>query len=232
MKTGGYEIYTYILPLMNANMFVLVSGENALVIDPNKDDGAIEMLKNAGARDVTVILTHEHFDHISGVNRLRELMSETGGTCKVYANAYCAEAIKDADKNFSRFFKAMFITRTDEELKLADELFDTDYTCEADVVLAADDEIGWEDLTIRTHDTPGHSPGSICAEVYDAEGNLAALVTGDSLVEGNTVITRLPRGSKSDYKNITRPYLESFPPDTLVLPGHGEISYMKDLKLG
>ena len=107
-----------------------------------------------------------------------------------------------------------------------------DYSCEADVVFDKEYMTDWAGLKIMLCSTPGHSPGSICAEIYDETGQLMALTTGDSLVEGNKVITRLPRGSKSDYRNITRPYLESFDPDTLILPGHGEIRRLKELELG
>ena len=46
------------------------------------------------------------------------------------------------------------------------------------------------------------------------------------------MITRLPGGNKQDYREVTRPYLESIPGDTLILPGHGAVSLMKELELG
>ncbi len=220
------------MPLMNANMYMMLSEKRALIIDPNRDSEAVAVLTGAGVNDITVILTHEHFDHISGVNVLRELMDAAGGKCTVYSNSFCADATKEPDSNLSRFFEALFISRGDDERILAQEIFDSDYACETDISFDNDLEITWEDIRIGMHLTPGHSPGSICIEMYDKEENLLALATGDSLVEGNTVITRLPNGSKQDYKNITRPYLEGFPEDTLVLPGHGEITKMRDLVLG
>lgn len=232
MMIDKHELYRYILPLMNSNMFVLIFGQNALIIDPNESEEAFNTLEGGRINNITVILTHEHFDHISGVNRLKELMAQNGGKCTVYANSFCAEAITDADANLSRFFKALFITRADDEQELAESIFDTDYSCAADISFEGDTEIKWENLTLRLHSTPGHSPGSICIEMYDESGKLLAVATGDSLVEGNTVITRLPRGNKSDYRSITRPYLESLAPDTLILPGHGEISYLRELVLG
>ena len=232
MKIGKTDINRYILPLMNSNMFLLISGHNALVIDPNRSDEALRKLNEARVDNIMVILTHEHFDHISGVNKLRELVAQNGGKCTVYANTSCAESITDADSNLSRFFRALFITRSEEEQQLAERIFDMDYSCAADVSFEGDTELKWEDITLKLHSTPGHSPGSICIEMYDESGKLLAVATGDSLVEGNTVITRLPRGSKSDYRSITRPYLESLGSDTLILPGHGEISYMRELILG
>ncbi|MCR5590531.1 MAG: MBL fold metallo-hydrolase [Lachnospiraceae bacterium] len=232
MNIGGYELKRYVLPLMDSNMFMLTAGKNALVIDPNRDIEAFGLLKSAGIKDITAILTHEHFDHISGVQMLREIAGTWPGTCRVYANSFCAAAIKDPDANLSRFFRALFINRSEEERAKAEKIFDTEYSCSADVSFEKDMRFMWEDISIRLFTTPGHSPGSLCAELYDSTGKLLALATGDSLVEGNKVITRLPGGSRKDYDEITRPYLEHFSVDTLVLPGHGEVSLMKDLELG
>ncbi|MCR5591630.1 MAG: MBL fold metallo-hydrolase, partial [Lachnospiraceae bacterium] len=218
--------------LMNSNMYMLISGKRALVIDPLDDDEALGIIKKNGIKDITVILTHEHYDHISGVNALRALMKENGGRCTVHASRQCAEFAKSADTNLSRFFSALFITHSEEEQKMAGEIFDMDYSCDADILHEGDAQIVWERLKLKLCSTPGHSPGSICIEICDEDDILIALATGDSLVEGNTVITRLPNGSKSDYRKITRPYLEGFSGDTLVLPGHGKVSYMKDLVLG
>ena len=234
MQINGYELRQYVLPLMNANMYVLVAGNRALVMDPIADCEAEQLILDLNIRDMIIILTHEHFDHISGVNAIRQLLNRIGDdiVCTVYASRACAGQITDPDRNMSTFFKAMFIARPEEDRILAEEIFDPDYRCRADVVFDEDLEVEFADLKLVLRETPGHSPGSICIEIYSSDGNLLALATGDSLVQGNKVITRLPGGNKSDYINITRPYLETFGPDTLVLPGHGEISYMRDLELG
>ncbi len=234
MNIGKYEIHQYILPLMNANMFILTSGSKALIIDPNESDEAIAFLSDAGIRSITILLTHEHFDHISGVNRVREWLDTVPdhGFYTVYASAPCAAAIPDPTENMSKFFQAMFITKSDEARAMAEQIFDMNYSCTADRIVSDGDEIIWSDLKLKIRETPGHTPGSICIEIYDTDENLTGLITGDSLVEGNKVITRLPNGSKTDYRNITRPYLESIPGDTTVLPGHGAVSLMCNLELG
>ncbi len=234
MNIGKHRIYQYILPMMNANMFILISGDEALIIDPNESEEAVKLMAASGVKKLTVLLTHGHFDHISGVNHIREWLDTVPdhGTCSVYASAPCAAAIPDPTENMSKFFQAMFITKSDEERAMAEHIFDMNYSCMADEVVSDGDELIWSDLKLRVRETPGHSPGSICIEIYDSSGNLEGLITGDSLVDGNKVVTRLPNGSKTDYRNITRPYLESIPQDTTVLPGHGAVSFMRDLELG
>ena len=230
MKLGQYELYRYVLPLITSNMYIIRSNARALVIDPHENEEAFRLLEDI--EDITIILTHEHFDHISGVNVIRRMKEDSGGICTVYAGKKCAEAITDPDNNLSSFFNALFITRSDEERNWANSFFRKDYACNADKSFEGIYDLRWEDLKIILRNTPGHSPGSICCEIYDMKGELLALVTGDSLVQGNKVITRLPNSSKTEYRNVTRPYLESFGPDTTVLPGHGEISRMRNLELG
>lgn len=232
MKIDQYVLHRYVLPLMNSNMFLLISGDKALIIDPIIAPEAEGLITDAGVREIMIILTHEHFDHISGVNRLRQYAEETGGNCKVYSNRSCSESIPDPNMNLSSFFRAMFITRSEEERRIAETIFDDKYGCNSDICFDDQMDVRWEGIKLHMLSTPGHSPGSICVEIYNENDSLLALVTGDSLVEGNKVITRLPGGSKEDYKRITRPYLENFGPDTLVLPGHGEISMLRDLALG
>ncbi len=233
MNIGKYRLYRFILPLLEANMFIIISNRSALIIDPNENDVAIDLLREKDVNKLLIMLTHEHFDHISGVNRLRQYIDGLDGdkSCKVVCSRKCADAIINPDTNLAKFFRAMFITRSEEERSLAEVIFSTDYKCESDISFEEKTELFWEDIRLVSKETPGHSPGSICIEMYENE-HLLAVVTGDSLVQGNKVVTRLPESSKSDYRNITLPYLEKLDPDTLILPGHGEISYMSELELG
>lgn len=232
MQILGMDLQVFSLPVITANMFVLSSEGKALMIDPQKNEQARSYLSDNDINEITIILTHEHYDHISGVNFFREYSKREGIKCMVYAGSACADALPDPESNLAKYFEVLFMERTEKERKLAEKIFEPDYHCEADIRAGDNFELIWQSLKLIFRKTPGHTPGSICIEMYDDAGNLVALVTGDSLVQGNKVITRLPSGSKRDYREITRPYLESFGPDTLVLPGHGSVSFMRELELG
>ena len=234
-KIGDYNLYKYAMPLMDSNMFVMISGSRALIIDPCINEEAEKLLRDSGVKELTIILTHEHYDHISGVNRLKEWIHSDpdSGGCQVYANKVCAAAITEPTGNLSEYFMAMMIKRSEEEQELAKKVFDRSYSCGADVTFEGKIELEWEDLRLVLIETPGHSPGSICVEIHkkDEKGNLLALVTGDSLVYRNKIITRLPGGDKQKYREITKPYLESFDKDTLILPGHGNIARLREFEI-
>lgn len=221
-KIEGKEVYKYFMPVIESNMFILISDKKALVIDPNENEEAAHLLKEKGVEQVTILLTHEHYDHISGVNFFRDRWP-----CVVYGNQHCKEMVPEPTKNMAAFFMVMFISKEEEEQNKARELFSEDYCCEVDIGFEGTLDIQWEELTLHLLETPGHSPGSICIVVKDS-----AVFTGDSLVQGAKVITRLPGGSRKAYQNVTRPFLEGLPQDMLVFPGHGEESLMKELELG
>jgi glyoxylase-like metal-dependent hydrolase (beta-lactamase superfamily II) len=73
-------------------------------------------------------------------------------------------------------------------------------------------------LRIVTLATPGHTPGSMCFRV---EGT-PLLFSGDTLFPGGPGATKFPGG---DFPTIIRSIEDRifarFPPETIVLPGHG-----------
>ncbi len=72
-------------------------------------------------------------------------------------------------------------------------------------------------LRLKSIHSPGHTPGSIS---FHVEGT-PLLFTGDTLFPGGPGATKFPGG---DFETIIRSIddlLFVFPPDTIVLPGHG-----------
>ena len=221
-QINNIKVYKYIMPLITSNMYLLIIGKQALVIDPHEDGEVEELLNHHEVKEIVILLTHEHFDHISGVNFFRERWN-----CKVYGNQKCKEMVTDPAKNLSAFYMAMFITKSKEEQEMAQELFVEQYSCQVDVGFEETVEIEFGSLPIKMIETPGHSPGSICI-IIDQK----YIFTGDSLVGGNSVITRLPGGSRREYNEITRPFLEGLQEDMIVFPGHGEEGERKDFRIG
>jgi len=68
---------------------------------------------------------------------------------------------------------------------------------------------------------PGHSLGSICLEL---EGRL---FTGDTIMQSKPYINKR-NGSKVLFFESVKMINDSYPKDTLVYPGHGEIFLLKD----
>jgi glyoxylase-like metal-dependent hydrolase (beta-lactamase superfamily II) len=88
-----------------------------------------------------------------------------------------------------------------------------DYLLEDDTTL----EVGR--LRLHTIATPGHTPGSIC---FRLEGS-PVLLSGDTLFPGGPGATKYPGASfERIIESIDRRLFAPLPPDTIVLPGHGD----------
>jgi glyoxylase-like metal-dependent hydrolase (beta-lactamase superfamily II) len=77
-------------------------------------------------------------------------------------------------------------------------------------------EVG--DLRLHTIHTPGHTPGSMC---FKLEG-VPLLFSGDTLFPGGPGATKFEGGDFGQIIESIDRKLFTLPPDTMVLPGHGD----------
>ena len=87
-----------------------------------------------------------------------------------------------------------------------------------DYVLHDDTVIEVGKLRIRTHLTPGHTPGSIS---FSVEGT-PLLFTGDTLFPGGPGATGFGGDFATILRSIEDRIFKVFPAETIVLPGHGD----------
>jgi len=203
--TNEMVIDRYIFQPINANMYVLIDGDEALVVDPHPSDQAFDRLWQAHVSKVLILLTHEHFDHTSGVNWLRMHFE-----CILLCHESCADSIANAKKN--RPMLTLFAMKAMTGLQTFQS-----YTCKADRTFSGEMLMKWHNHEIKLVSTPGHTPGSCCIEL-----NEQYVFTGDSWLESVPVITRLPGGNIAAYEAFTVPYLQQISDKYLILPGHGD----------
>lgn len=207
------------MPVICSNMYVLISGNGALIVDPHICSPAEDLLREAGVRDCVILLTHEHFDHISGVNWLRERYP-----CRVISTKSCAALIEDAKRSGAMTFGALFLLgHTEQERRAIEPWIVSDYVCQADEVYEGESKYSWHGISLTLKELQGHSRGS---QIIIADNQ--SVFTGDNLVPGERVITRLPGGSRETYEAIVRPYLQALPDHSIVYPGHGEPNRITD----
>ena len=200
--------FTQLIPV-----YIWQEEDSVVIIDPCVSKDALLYLRERNINRILVILTHEHYDHISGVNWLKENFAKVSVLC----SQLCAGALDNPYRNLSEFWEVLFIGK---EEKIQEHIRNMDiqpYSCEADETFEGEYEFIWQGHKIFLKETPGHSKGSICILV-DEE----ILFSGDTLVTGHETILRLPGGSKKDFAGITLPYLESLDREIMVYPGHGE----------
>ncbi len=85
------------------------------------------------------------------------------------------------------------------------------------------DELELGSMKVRVMHTPGHSPGHVC--YYFAEQNL--LVGGDLIIMGAIGRTDFPDCDANAMDESLRKVMK-LPDETVLLPGHGEISSIRE----
>lgn len=205
------DVYVFSMRPIDSRMYCIVCNQRALIIDAIISNESIEFLKGCKLKDITVILTHEHIDHICGVNELRKITD-----CKVICSSKCADAICNNRKNGAVYFEGMYAFRNINELNQIRKLNLTDYVCFADETFVNNITFFWEEFTVKCIELPGHSIGGIGIIINDK-----FIFSGDNFIPGIQTVTKLPGGNKKDYENITRPFFSNLPYGSVVFPGHG-----------
>lgn len=221
LKLNNLVVYQFISFPIRSNMFIIFQKNNALLIDPHYSLEALNLLELNNVNEITIILTHEHPDHTSGVNFFREKYQSL-----LICNEICAQriAIKRNNQPTIILMKLM-----EEDKKNKTNLVqrykekNPPYICFADVVFKSEKTFNWFNSLIKLTSTPGHSPGSITIE-YDKK----LLFTGDYLIKDTPVIARFKDSSIQDLKNITIPYFEKINHELVILPGHGNAYIYKN----
>lgn len=201
------KIGKMILGICQTNCYFLYreGNQECIVVDPADQGGGIySALQKNGFRVAAILLTHGHFDHIWGLDGLRDAVNaaaESDGLepVKVYAHEAEKELLRDDHKNVSKQAGRPCITY-------------------ADVYVKDGQEISAAGMTCRVIETPGHTVGGCCYYFEEA----GFLLAGDTLFAESVGRTDFPTGSMGTLVRSIREKLFVLPDDTKVYPGHGE----------
>ena len=192
---------------VDSNCYLIRNFETkfCILVDPALGNGDIlyEYLIKKGLKLEYVILTHEHFDHISSVELLRNIFD-----CKVIATKECSEHIGHPKKNLSLFRDHIgFICAP------------------ADIIIDENTYLQLAGILVKFYITPGHSEGSLCLSI----GN--NLFTGDTILKGYTTVVKLPGGSKRKLRQSIEKIFSNFDSHTTVHPGHGQAFQLSEVSI-
>ncbi len=178
-----------------------------IVIDPGAKEckELISYMDENHLKPEYIFLTHEHFDHIWGCNVLIDKYES-----KLICSKKCAEKIAVPQNYYNRLYYDK------DEFYSVSRVFDTTDSYEKGLV--------FNNVVFRFWNTPGHSSCSICIAFNDY------LLTGDTLMNGyKPLILKRHEGSVDKFHQSVKWIFENFPKDTVVLPGHGDSFYLKDV---
>ena len=199
-----------------ANSYVIEHDGHVIMIDAC----SAEVVSEIGEPDY-IILTHEHCDHLWGLNVLRDAYPNA----KVIAQEKCSEAITSPKANIAKQYHIYAVLRYGESYQ-NEEARNRRYYCNpADAVFSDRYTFTWHGLDIELCHTPGHSPGSIMISISSI-----GIFTGDSLILDDETFLKFDGGNEEDFKNITQPLIDAIPDDRIIFPGHGRVFQKKEWK--
>ncbi len=204
MKLKELKIDTWIGDPTNCYIIVDETSKETMVIDPAGEVDQIEnLIKIMDGKLKYIYLTHCHGDHILGVT---ELKNRCGG--KILIHREDSEGLNNTEINL-----APFIGLGDIEL-------------EADSRIDDNDLIHLGNLQFKVIHTPGHTKGSSCLYCEKEK----CLFSGDTIFRGTWGRTDLPTSNREDILKSIEKKIMTLPDDTIVYPGHGMMTMLKDEK--
>jgi ribonuclease/clavin/mitogillin len=196
------------------NVFAVVDSGEAVLIDAGfPDDDSVRnrldyMGSMGGPRVELIIVTHHHFDHVGGANRLREA---TGAPVAMHPEE--ERLLREALRRPSRSPQEQYVRQ--EAAKTV-----------VDKRVAGGDVVRAGRLTLRVLDTPGHSAGHIC--VYLEEERV--LFSGDNVLGlGTTAVPPPPDGDMARYVESLKKMKALNA--SLICPGHGPLVHQPERKI-
>ncbi len=172
-----------------------------LVLDEKSKKGVLvdattflpEIIEEAKDYDIEyILLTHGHFDHILGLNDLKQALD-----AKAVINQEDL-VVSDNINEFTRLFDLPDTTPPTYEIFVKDG-----------------DELSAGNLTIKAIATPGHTEGGIC---YIVDGKM---FSGDTLFRESVGRTDLFGGNFKKLENSVKNKLFKLDEKIEVYPGHG-----------
>ena len=217
--TGPNETNAYLL-------YDVSTGKAALLDVAGPIDTLIALIDREGLQVEYLFTTHGHPDHVQGLPEVRSRFPEAlwGISPEEFEDlSFYARFEEELPPDLVAGMRAA----AEQDPAFAEMLaFDFVRLGEPDLFLEEGGVHKLGDLEIHTLLTPGHSRGSISFHV----GN--ALFSGDVLFQGGVGRTDFPKSGGAEAMNASvRKLYDFLPGETIVYPGHGEVTDISTEKL-
>ena len=94
-------------PLTESNCYILAEDSKCVVIDPGESEFLLRTLDEYGWEPELILLTHEHCDHMAGLDALRETYPQA----RFAASKVCNDGIQNTRLNMSRIMEVYLYFR-------------------------------------------------------------------------------------------------------------------------
>ena len=198
---GMVQIIQFVNSVFGSNTYLIKNdySKSCYIIDCGDTEPVIKFLLKNELDLRGIFVTHTHYDHIYGLNRLCEEFPYL----TIYVSAYGKEGLYSDKLNLSRYHSEQFVLQTNNVMVLQSgqslKLFDNEI--------------------LNVYETPGHDWSSLCYKV----GN--AFFTGDSYLPQYSLVTNFPKSNKEQALDSLE-WIKVLSIGCNIYPGHGDIVYV------
>ena len=194
-------IETRAVPPFEKNGYVVAceTTRQAVVIDPGDEvDMLLAIVKAQSLTVQSILLTHAHVDHVTGVRRAKQALQ-----VPVYLHRD-DQFLYDAASQQAAYFGLHC-----DVLPPIDHYYDLSST------------LPFGEYEAGVHHTPGHCPGGVCLAIGRKGSKKEELFVGDTLFAGSIGRTDLPGGDHATLIRSITQVLFAFGDEARVYSGHG-----------
>ena len=181
---------------LGTNTYMVINDDTkeAVIIDPADIPANLRAhIAKEGLEIKAILLTHAHFDHITGLDKAIEIY----GQMPVYVGKQDLELLHNEVLNESL-------------------TFGKEYTYDGGDAIYDGQVLSVIGCDFKIIHTPGHTPGGVCYYLESEE----VLFSGDTLFRASVGRTDFRASNHSDLVHSIREKLFALPEDTMVYPGH------------
>lgn len=195
------QITQFVNSVFGSNTYLIKNdySPKCYIIDCGDAEPIVNFLREKELVLQGVFVTHAHYDHIYGLNRLCEEYPHL----TIYVSAHGKEGLYSDKLNLSRYNSESFILQTGNVMVLQGgqnfKLFDNE--------------------VMNVHETPGHDWSSLCYQVENA------VFTGDSYLPQYHLVANFPKSNKKQAL-ASLEWIKEFSIGRHIYPGHGDIVYV------
>ncbi|CAL5970798.1 Hydroxyacylglutathione_hydrolase [Hexamita inflata] len=193
------QMKSFELGVLQVNCYIIwdIQSKLAAIIDPGDDSQLVHQYVQTNQLQVQyILLTHAHFDHISGVKAMKQK----------YASAQILVSKQDLNTwNQQPLFAKQFGIDIMQKFQSSPDDFIEDKQV-----------IPLGHLNIEVITTPGHTPGSVCFKINNA------IISGDTVFSNSIGRTDFEGGDIRQMKQSVRKLEKIIADSDIIYPGHGE----------
>jgi len=225
IHTGLLSVNTLIVPLVDNKVFIVDPASCSYSQDENV---IINYLNDNNLVPIAVILTHGHFDHISGLPILRKnfpsipILINEKDSKMIGENSEVEQSSSLMRMGLYNFIP--YVSNLPSATSfLVDEKSVFDCLSNDDMKKISDDVVKNSLTEWKVIHTPGHTPGCVC--IFNQKEKI--LISGDTLFYHSRGRTDLPGGSEFEIQKSISSILEIIDDDVKIYPGHDRTGFTK-----